>query len=191
MKNHETTSPASEDRIFNPAPEGGTLDELLPAAYSKMKRTAARYARSAESTSPTGLVHEAYLKLAASRRKFESHQHLCAAAALTMRRIAIDSARSRARTKRGGDRRRVPLLEPMCVTPPKDTDRMTLASALEQLAEWDRRKARAVGLHYLEGYGIQETANVLKVSRRTVLRDLESSKDWLAFNLGAPSAAEN
>ncbi len=187
MNTNETLSLAPEDQGHEPRSEGGTLNELLPAAYGEMTKTARRYSRSSDSTSPTGLVHEAYLRLAATNRRFESQRHLCAAAALTMRRIAIDDSRSRSRTKRGGDRKRVPLLEPMCATPPEDASRMTLNSALSQLARWDRRKAKVVELHYFEGLGIQETANELKISRRTVLRDLRRSKSWLATNLGAPS----
>ena len=133
--------------------------------------------------SATDLVHDAYLKFVASRRSFEGRRHLVAAAAITMRRLVVDHGRVRARLKRGGDRERVVLNETMRATPAVDIEVLALGLALKRLAARDQRKAKVIELHFFDGLGIQETADALEISRRTVLRDLDLGKAWLAEEL--------
>src|SRR5262245_3563959 len=98
---------------------------------------------------------------------------------LLMRRILVDSARSRKYAKRGGGARPVSLDEVPAVSHGRDEDILALDEALERLAAVDPRKAQVVELRCFGGLSLEETASVLRVTSRTVLREWDVAKGWL------------
>jgi RNA polymerase sigma factor (TIGR02999 family) len=100
-------------------------------------------------------------------------------AAQTMRRILVEHARSRAYLKRGGGMVRMPLEEAMVMAPDRDPQLLALDDALTELAKFDSRKAQIVEMRFFAGLSVEETAEALKVSPQTVLRDWKLSKLWL------------
>jgi RNA polymerase sigma factor (TIGR02999 family) len=110
---------------------------------------------------------------------WESRGHFFAVAARVMRRILVDHARARRSQKRGGEGRPVPLDEGLVVAAKPDRDLVSLDDALKALAAFDQRKARVVEMRYFGGLSVEETAEFLKVSPQTVLRDWKLAKAWL------------
>ncbi len=150
--------------------------------YAELRRLAHHYMR-AERTShtlqTTALVHEAYLRLAGvDRMQFRDRAHFIAMAATMMRRILVDYARAHARDKRGGGIS-VTSLHDVAVGSRQDVDLVALDDALERLARFDPRQARIVELRFFGGLTIEETAEALGVSAKTVKRDWAIAKAWL------------
>jgi RNA polymerase sigma factor (TIGR02999 family) len=128
----------------------------------------------------TALVHEAFIRLVdASRIDWQDRTHFFAISANLMRRILVDWARSRGYRKRGGQARRISLDEAPLISPAPETDLVQLNDALEKLEKFDSRKAKVVELRFFGGLNLDETAEVLKVSRDTVKRDWNLAKTWL------------
>jgi RNA polymerase sigma factor (TIGR02999 family) len=96
-----------------------------------------------------------------------------------MRRILVDFARSRASAKKGGGTQYVSLSEAMTISPERGEDLIALDHALESLSELDSRKSRIVELRFFGGLSVEETAEVLKISARTVMRDWGLAQAWL------------
>jgi RNA polymerase sigma-70 factor, ECF subfamily len=159
------------------------LDKLTPLVYGELRRLAHCYmAREREdhTLQTTALVHEAYLRLVgANRIDWQNRTHFFAISANLMRRILVDWARARGYRKRGGNVRRVSLDEVPVLSPTPDTDLVQLNDALEKLEKFDARKARVVDLRFFGGLNLDETAEVLNVSRDTVKRDWKLAKTWL------------
>ncbi len=154
----------------------------MPLVYADLRRRARRYMareRRGHSLETNDLIHEAYLRLVASKPvDWQSRAHFFALSARLMRQILVDHARSRAYGKRGGGRRQVTFDEAL-VCGELDWDLMELDEALQALAAADPRKGRVVELRFFGGLSTEETAEVLKVSPQTVQRDWKLSKVWL------------
>ena len=161
----------------------GAYEALLPLVYDELRQMAARsmrQERDGHTLQPTALVHEAFLKLVDQRSaNFESRRHFFAVAATLMRRILVDHARRTHADKRGY-RMVVPLQEHMDVAAPEETHEVIeVDDALRQLAALDARQAQVVELRYFAGLSVEETANVLGVSDRTVKRDWAVARAFL------------
>jgi RNA polymerase sigma factor (TIGR02999 family) len=167
------------------------LDDLLPEVYEELQRLAARAMRSERAShtlDPTALVHETYLRLAQTPSyAWASRHQLLGAAARAMRQVLVDYARQRNRGKRGGGALRVTLSpEIEAVTP--DVDALVLHEALDRLEALDAQQVRIVELRFLAGMSVEEVAELLEVSPRTVKRDSMMARAWLVKELGADVA---
>jgi RNA polymerase sigma factor (TIGR02999 family) len=160
------------------------LDQLLPLVYDELHQQASRYRRRERrdhTLQTTAIIHEAYLKLIDQRDvQWQSRAHFFAIASLAMRRVLVNYAKSRHREKRGGSDFKVPLDEAQLAVVKEDSDEIVaLDEALNRLAVLDEQQARVVELRYFSGLSLEETAEVLKVSRATVARDWTMAKAWL------------
>jgi RNA polymerase sigma factor (TIGR02999 family) len=162
-------------------------DRLFPILYSELRRQAGRYMRRerrSHTLQPSGLVHEAYLRLAASPElDLHDRAHFFAIAARVMRQVLVDHARKRKAAKREGchvtfDDADAPMDAP--VEPPELLD---LESALKELVVLDPRQARVVELRFFGGLDVLETADVLGMSARTVKREWQTARAWLQHRL--------
>ncbi|HUO07036.1 MAG TPA: sigma-70 family RNA polymerase sigma factor [Phycisphaerae bacterium] len=162
-------------------------DKLLPLVYDEFRALARHYLaqeRANHTLQPTALVHEAYMKLVDQTRvDWQGRSHFFAVAAQAMRRILVDHARSRQRDKRGGGRARVILDEAVALSPQKDEDVLALDEALERLAALDPRQAKVVELRFFGGLSVEEVAEALGVSKRTVEGDWTFARAWLSREL--------
>jgi RNA polymerase sigma factor (TIGR02999 family) len=143
--------------------------------------------RSGHTLQATALVNEAYVRLVNARQvDWKNRAHFFALSAQVMRRILVDSARAHNDQKRGGGNPRVTLDEDFMGAQEKCHDLVALDDALKALAAVDPRKDRVVELRFFAGLSVEETAEVLKVSRNTVLRDWRLAKMWLKreMNMG-------
>jgi RNA polymerase sigma-70 factor (ECF subfamily) len=159
----------------------GALEKLTPIVYEELHRLA-RYYMSAERTGhslqTTALVNEAYLRLTSYKRmRWENRAHFFAVSAQLMRRILVDHAR-RHNLKRGAGVQHVSL-EDTAVVGERDENLVALDEALHALAGFDSRKAQVVELRFFGGLSVEETAEVLKISPVTVMRDWSTAKAWL------------
>jgi RNA polymerase sigma factor (TIGR02999 family) len=162
--------------------------QLLPLVYDELRRLAAQRLAGegpGHTLQPTALVHEAYLKLVGAdpQHPWNGRVHFFAAAAEAMRRILIDHARRKHRTRRGGGRKRVEL-EDMdhleMVAESKGADQLlALDEALTRLAATDARKAELVRLRYFAGLTLEQAAELLGISRATADRHWAFSRAWL------------
>lgn len=164
------------------------LEELLPLVYDELHQQAERYLRRervGHTLQTTALIHEAYLRLIDQRDvRWQSRTHFFAIAAQMMRRVLIDYARAKHREKRGGDDVRLSLDKAYLVAANEDSvDLIALDQALRRLAELDEQQARVVELRYFGGLSLEETAEVLHISRATTARDWEVAKAWLRREL--------
>jgi RNA polymerase sigma factor (TIGR02999 family) len=159
------------------------FDRLFPLVYDELRRIAhhlLKRERAAHTFSTTALVHECYINLAARTRcSFQDRAHFFAAAARAMRHLLIDYARKRNAQKRGGDRQRVTLDQTMISIEAQAADLLALDRALDQLAERSQRMARIVECRFFGGLTVQETAQAIGVSSRTVQRDWTRAKAYL------------
>ena len=159
------------------------LDKLFPLVHAELRRIAQRQMsqeRPGHTLQATALVNEAYLKLA-GQEGFEWHNrvHFFAVCAQVMRHILIDHARAHARDKRGGGAVQVSLDEAVLIGGQPPEYFLALDEALRSLERVDSQKARLVELRYFGGMNIDETAEVLNISPRTVRREWRRAKAWL------------
>lgn len=165
--------------------EGDELfDRLVPLVYEELRGLARRELakhRRGRTLDTTGLVHEAYLRLVDHDRvPRKGRAYFFAAAARAMRQVLVDSARARQRQKRGGGQRPVTLDEAFVGTVDDLVDDvLALEDALERLAADFPRQARVVECRYYGGLSVEETAEALDVSDRTVKRDWALARAWL------------
>ena len=165
------------------------LDRLVPLVHDELHRLAHRCMRreqAGHTLQTTALVDEAYLRLVdADNVRWEDRRHFFAIAATIMRRILVDFARARRAKKREAILLKAPVdLERLQVAAPQpDADIVALDDALQSLAVFDARAARVVELRYFGGLSIEETAEVLGVSPRTVKRDWAAARAWLMGEL--------
>jgi RNA polymerase sigma factor (TIGR02999 family) len=159
------------------------LDKLIPIVYQELRRQAARYLRRehpGHTLQTTGLIHEAYLRLIDQRSvQWQNRAHFFAISAQLMRRILVDHARSREAAKRGGSDIKLPLEDGMIASEVREVDLVALDEALERLAAIDPQQGHVVELRFFSGLSVEETAEVLGVSQRTVKRDWNVAKAWL------------
>ncbi|HSF25738.1 MAG TPA: sigma-70 family RNA polymerase sigma factor [Blastocatellia bacterium] len=163
------------------------LDTLMPLVYEELRRLAHRYLRAeraGHTLQTTALVNEAYLRLIKVKDvSWQGRAHFFAISAQLMRRILVDFARSRHYAKRGGGAKRVSLDEGLLVSDGSYEEVLALDEALSSLASVDARKSRVVELRFFGGLSVEETAEALKVSPETVLRDWRLAKVWLVKQL--------
>jgi len=167
--------------------EESALEELTPVVHKELRRLAHRYMgaeRPAHTLQTTALVNEVYVRLIdGGRVRWQDRAHFFAVSARLMRRILVDWARSREAKKRGGQPQQVTLDEALLVTRAPGEDLIALDEALQKLSEVDPRKSQVVEMRFFGGLSVKETAEVLKVSPDTVLRDWRLAKLWLLKEL--------
>jgi RNA polymerase sigma factor (TIGR02999 family) len=158
------------------------LEKLTPIVYDELHRLARRYMkreRPDHSLQTTALVNEAYMRLVDyTRMQWQDRAHFLAVSAQVMRRILIEHAR-RHNQKRGGGVAHVSLEEAALVGGDRFGGLVALDDALNTLARLDSRKAQVVEMRFFGGLNVQESADVLKVSAATVMRDWNTAKAWL------------
>ena len=162
--------------------------ELIALVYDELRRVASglmRRERADHTLSPTGVVHEAVIRLlgGAMFDKAADRSYLFASAARAMREILVEHARRRAAGRRGGGRRRVPLDRVVESFEAKDLDVIALHEALDRLAEWNQRQSQIITLRYFGGLTMAEVAESLGVSMVTVERDWRLARAWLSGQL--------
>jgi RNA polymerase sigma factor (TIGR02999 family) len=167
------------------------LARLTPIVYDELRRLAHHYMkqeRAGHSLQTTALVNEAYLRLLGYRRmRWQDRAHFLAVSAQAMRRILVDHARRR-NTKRGAHAEHVSLDAEAVLCADRSDDFGALDDALNALAARAPRKAKVVELRFFGGLSVEETAEVLRVSPITVMREWKSAKAWLYRELAGPTA---
>lgn len=169
------------------------LDAALPRLYAELRRLAERELRreaDGHTLSPTALVHEAYLRLAAADRgAWRDRAHFLGAAAVAMRRILVDHARRHRAGKRGAGARPVSLDAIASLPADARSDVLVaLDEALDRLARLDARQARVVECRFFGGLTEDETAEALGIGVRTVKRDWARARAWLLVAIEAGDA---
>ena len=165
----------------------GAIDRLLPLVYDELRSLAGnlmRHERDGHTLQPTALANEAFIRLIDQHSiDWKNRAHFFALAAQTMRRVLVDHARARGAIKRGGDRRRIALAEDAAIGLDQLDDLLALDEALHKLARLSERQARVVELRFFGGLSIEETAEMIGVSPRTVKGDWRVSRAWLEREL--------
>ena len=163
------------------------LEKLAPLVYEQLHRVARHYMagqRPGHILQTTALVNEVYVQLVdCGQMHWQDRAHFFAMSAHLMRRILIDFARSRGCQKRGGGAIHISLDEAPSVCQEPDPNVLALDDALKALAAVDERTNKVVELRFFGGLSIKETAEVLKVSDETVMRDWRLPKIWLLREL--------
>ena len=163
------------------------LDRLIPVVYDELHRLAHIYMtreRPGHTLQSSALVNEAYLRLVdAGPVEWKNRTHFFAISASVMRRILVDFARAHGSRKRWGNAHQVAFEEGMIASPGRNRDLIALDDALQALDRIDPREARVVELRFFGGLSAEETAEVLKISSKTVLREWEHAKVWLQREL--------
>ncbi len=159
------------------------LGRLVPLVYDELHRIARRCMageRPGQTLQATALVNEVYQRLVDVQRvNWQNRAHFLAMVARLMRRVLVDAARARHAAKRGGDLARVTFDEALFTGHERATELVKLDDALHALAALDDRKSRVVELRFFGGLSLEETAEALGVSTKTVTRDWEFAKVWL------------
>jgi RNA polymerase sigma factor (TIGR02999 family) len=171
--------------------DSDAMDQLMPLVYEQLRSLAAHYLRrerTEHTLQATALVHEAYLKMFDATTDWEDRAHFLAIAAITMRRVLVEHARSSKRMKRGNGAERIELDDQLLIQPPMNLDILSLDFALSRLTEQDSRKGRLIELTYFGGMNAEEAALVLGVSTATVNRDLKLAKAWLRNKIDSSQA---
>ena len=171
----------------------GALERLTPIVYEELRRLARRYLRgerAGHSLQATALVNEAYVRLVDYKRmQWQNRAHFFAVSAQLMRRILVDHAR-RHNLKRGGAVQHVSLEDAAEVGQGRPTDLVALDDAMNALGRFDARKVQVVEMRFFGGLSVEETAEVLKVSPVTVMRDWNTAKAWLHRELTSRTTDE-
>ena len=158
------------------------LDKLMPIVYEELRRLAGRYMkreRAGHSLQTTALVNEAYMRLVDYKRmQWQNRAHFFAVSAQLMRRILVEHAR-RHNLKRGAGVPHVSFEEAAVEGGHRAADLVALDDAMNALARLDIRKVQVVEMRFFGGLSVEETAEVLKVSSVTVMRDWNTAKAWL------------
>ncbi len=159
------------------------LDRLVPLVYPELRKLARRYMRRenpGHTLQTSALINEAYLRLVDQQHvQWEDRAHFFAVATQVMRHILIDHARRYRYSKRGSGAQRVPLDEALVLGQERAVDLVALDEALTSLAKIDERKSKIVELRFFGGLSVEETAEVMKLSAVTVMREWRTAKAWL------------
>jgi RNA polymerase sigma factor (TIGR02999 family) len=162
-------------------------ERLLPLVYDELRVVADSFFRfqpANHTLQSTALVHEAYLRLVnQTGEKWKSRAHFFAVAARAMRQILINHAERRAAAKRGGDRQKLTLNEDLTPAPQREVDLLALDEALTRLSGLSERMGRVVELRFFGGLTVEEVAQVLNVSKRTIEGDWQTARAWLSREL--------
>ena len=164
------------------------LGRLIPLVYRELRLRAAQYLqaeRTGHTLQPTALVHELYLRLVQQdHADWKDRAHFLAVAAQLMRRILVDYARARAAAKRDGMATRIEIAGfELSGEAPRTEEILAVDEALDRLAELDPQQTRVVELRYFAGLTIEETAEALGISARTVKREWAMASAWLRNEL--------
>jgi RNA polymerase sigma factor (TIGR02999 family) len=169
--------------------DADAFDHLAPLVHLELRQMARRLLsgeRSAAGWQPTDLVQESYVRLLDWRTvRWANRAHFFATTARMMRRVLVDEARARQAAKRGGGAGAFALDGADVAAPEPALDIVALASALEALAAIDPRPSQVVELRFFGGFSIEETAEALGVSARTVTSDWNTARAWLYRELAA------
>jgi RNA polymerase sigma factor (TIGR02999 family) len=167
--------------------EPGAVESLAPLVYDQLRGIAAAFLRNERpdhTLQATAVVNEVFLDLLRLRRlALNDRAHFFAFAAQLTRRVLIDSARTAKAQKRGLGWTRIPLDAELAWLSNESPESLDLSAALNELGEFDAAKTRAVELHYFLGCTVEETADVLQVSKSSVERSLRFSVAWLRGRL--------
>lgn len=159
------------------------LTALVPLVHDELKRMARRHMageRPGQTLQATALVNEAFLRLVDVRRvNWQNRAHFLAMVARLMRRVLVDAARARQADKRGGEMVRVTFDEALTGGHDPASELVILDEALDSLTALDSRKGKVVELRFFGGLSLDETAEALGVSTKTVMRDWDFAKAWL------------
>lgn len=160
------------------------LEKLLPLVEKELHRLAHHYLRRmhpGNTLQTTAIINETYLRLIDQNRvRWQNRAHFYGIAAQMMRRILLNYVRDQKRKKRGGGAVQVEFTDTIIISANKSDELLALDDALERLAALDKRKSQVVELRYFGGLSVEETAEVLKISKITVNRDWNLAKAWLA-----------
>jgi len=196
-RQNDVTSPSSRDvtgllRAWGNG-DRGAIERLTPIVYQELRRLARRYLRgerAGHSLQATALVNEAYVRLVDYKRmQWQNRAHFFAVSAQLMRRILVEHARRR-NLKRGGAVQHVSLEDAAEVGQGRPTDLVALDDAMNALGRFDARKVQVVEMRFFGGLSVEETAEVLKVSPVTVMRDWNTAKAWLHRELTSRTTDE-
>jgi RNA polymerase sigma factor (TIGR02999 family) len=156
---------------------------LLALVYAELRRMALlclNRERPDHTLQPTALVHETFLRLAKGNQpRWEDRVHFFAVAGRLMRQILVDYARHHNAGKRGGSRERIPLGEELTFSEDKSYQLLSLDEALGRLAKQDERQSRIVEVKFFAGLNVEEMAEILQISPRTVKREWTMARAWL------------
>lgn len=163
------------------------LEELTPLVYEQLRTLAARIFRgesAGHTLQPTALVNEALQNMLGADIDWQDRTHFFALSARMMRRILVNHAESKAAAKRGGGALRVTLHDAMATSDEQnDAEILELDRALDELAEFDERKAKVLELHYFAGLTYAELADVMNLAESSIHQDLRTAKAWLRNRL--------
>jgi len=164
------------------------LERLTPLVYEELRRIARCHMaaeRPGRTLQTTALVNEAYIRLVDSAQvRWQDRAHFFAISSQLMRRILVDAARARGSAKRWGLADRAALNEALIVVKGRDRELLALDEALDQLAQFDARKAKVIEMRFFGGLSVEETAEVLQISPQSVMRDWKLAKAWLEREMG-------
>jgi RNA polymerase sigma factor (TIGR02999 family) len=159
------------------------LEKLTPQVYRELHRAARRCMereRDGHTLQTTALINELYLRLSDLKPiDWQNRAHFFALCARQMRRILTDQARARQSHKRGGGTQLVSLDVDLVATPEASGNLVAMDDALHRLAKVDERKSQVIEMRFFGGLSVDETAEVLRVSPETVMRDWKLAKAWL------------
>jgi RNA polymerase sigma factor (TIGR02999 family) len=168
------------------------VDRLFQAVYQELRGMAEQIFRRespGQTIQPTALVHEAYLKLIDQKSvDWQGRAHFFALAAQAMRRILLDRAKRRGAAKRGGGWKRITLNERLVPGIQPNERLLALDEALNRLAQLDPRQAQMVELRFFGGFGVEQTAEILGISKRTAEREWTMVRAWLRRELADDGA---
>jgi RNA polymerase sigma-70 factor (ECF subfamily) len=182
-------SPADVTSLLNELAAGDqeAAANLVSLVYEELHRMAAcrlRHERPDHTLQATALVHEAYMKLVAQRdAKWQNRAQFFAVASQVMRRILVDYARGQQRIRRGGKQQKVSLDDVLLVSPDRTEEVLAVNESLSRLEKFDFRQGRIVELRYFGGLTVDEAAEILGVSSKTVMREWKIAKAWLYGDL--------
>ena len=163
------------------------LSQLVPLVHDELTRMARRHMageRPGRTLQATALVNEVFLRLVdVQRMNWQNRAHVLAMVSRLMRRVLVDAARARLADKRGGGMARVTFDEEIAGGQDPAGELVTLDAALDALAALDDRKGRVVELRFFGGLSLEETAEAIGVSTKTVMRGWEFAKAWLQREL--------
>jgi len=163
--------------------DDAALERLVPLVYPELRKLARRHMgreNPGHTLQPSALINEAYLRLVDQQHvQWQDRSHFFAVATQVMRHILIDHARKYRYTKRGAGAQRVQLDDVAILGQERAVDLVALDDALTTLARIDQRKSKIVELRFFGGLSVEETAEVMKLSAVTVMREWRTAKAWL------------
>jgi RNA polymerase sigma factor (TIGR02999 family) len=170
------------------------FEQLIPLVDAELHRLARRYMggeRAGHTLQPTALIHEVYLRLIEGGSiSWKDRAHFFGLSARLMRRALVDHARRHRTSKRGGEAVTIAFDETAVAAPARTADLVAIDDALNALAATDERKSQIVELRFFGGLSVEETAEVLKISPRTVKREWSLARAWLFCQVTQGQAPE-